>query len=107
MPFRMLSAMHRKLRDYRKFSAETEALQNDIAKAIWLLNDVKRVSLIELKKLQFLLDPSTELSDRSLGMAVMNLLTDDLFKCSDMDNVPDCLLETLSIINSSQLPSLD
>ncbi|KAL2509279.1 uncharacterized protein Fot_32926 [Forsythia ovata] len=92
--------------DFRKFSAETEALQNDIAKAIWLLNDVKRVSLIELKKLQFLLDPSTELSDRSLRMAVRNLLTDYLFECSDMDNVPDCLLETLSIINRrSQLPS--
>ncbi|KAL2487303.1 hypothetical protein Adt_32059 [Abeliophyllum distichum] len=92
--------------DFRKFSAETEALQNDIAKAIWLLNDVKRVSLIELKKLQFLLDPSTDLSDRSLRMAVRNLLTDYLFECSDMDNVPDCLLETLSIINRrSQLPS--
>ncbi|XP_022898576.1 uncharacterized protein LOC111412064 [Olea europaea var. sylvestris] len=92
--------------DFRKFSPETEALQNDIVKAIWLLNDVKRVSLIELKKLQFLLDPSTELSDRSFRMAVRNLLTDYLFECSDMDNVPDCLLETLSIINRrSQLPS--
>ncbi|CAA2979285.1 Hypothetical predicted protein [Olea europaea subsp. europaea] len=92
--------------DFRKFSPETEALQNDIVKAIWLLNDVKRVSLIELKKLQFLLDPSTELSDRSFRMAVRNLLTDYLFECSDMDNVPDCLLETLSIINRrSQLQS--
>ncbi|KAL2521970.1 uncharacterized protein Fot_25893 [Forsythia ovata] len=92
--------------DFQKFSPETEALQNDIAKAIWLLNDVKRVSLIELKKLQFFLDPSTELSDRSLRMAVRNLLTDYLFECSDMDNVPDCLLQTLSIINRrSQLPS--
>ncbi|XP_022890773.1 uncharacterized protein LOC111405906 isoform X2 [Olea europaea var. sylvestris] len=92
--------------DFRKFSPETEALQNDIAKAIWLLDDVKKVSLIELKKLQFLLDPSTELSDRSLRMAVRNLLTDYLFECSDMDNVPDCLLEILSIINRrSQLPS--
>ncbi|CAI9774630.1 unnamed protein product [Fraxinus pennsylvanica] len=92
--------------DFRKFSPETEALQNDIAKAIWLLNDVKRVSLIELKKIQFLLDPSTELSERSLRMAVRNLLTDYLFECSDMDNVPDYLLETLSIINRrSQLPS--
>lgn len=92
--------------DFQKFLPETEALQNDIAKAIWLLNDAKRVSLIELKKLQFLLDPSTELSDKSFRMAVRNLLTDYLFECSDMDNVPDCLLETLSIINRrSELPS--
>lgn len=92
--------------EFRKFSPETEALQNDIAKAVWLLNDVKRVSLIELKKLKFLLDPSAELSDRNLRVAVRNLLTDYLFECSDMDNVPDCLLDMLSIINrKSQLPS--
>ncbi|KAL0407753.1 UNVERIFIED_CONTAM: hypothetical protein Sradi_1709700 [Sesamum radiatum] len=74
-PFRALIAMHRKLkgvRDFRKFSPETEALHNDIAKAIHLLDDSKRVSLIELKKVQILLDPNSELSVRSLRMAVRN-----------------------------------
>ncbi|XP_020548882.1 uncharacterized protein LOC105160969 [Sesamum indicum] len=87
------------VRDFRKFSPETEALHNDIAKAIHLLDDSKRVSLIELKKVQFLLDPNSELSVRSLRMAVRNLLTEYLFECSDMEKVPDCLVETLDIIN--------
>ncbi|KAL0401108.1 UNVERIFIED_CONTAM: hypothetical protein Slati_4140700 [Sesamum latifolium] len=87
------------VRDFRKFSPETEALHNDIAKAIHLLDDSKRVSLIELKKVQFLLDPNSELSVRSLRMAVRNLLTEYLFECSDMEKVPDCLVETLDTIN--------
>ncbi|KAK4433536.1 hypothetical protein Salat_1115900 [Sesamum alatum] len=87
------------VRDFRKFSPETEALHNDIAKAIHLLNDTKGVSLIELKKVQFLLDPNSELSVRSLRMAVRNFLTEYLFECSDMEKVPDCLVQTLDIIN--------
>ncbi|KAI3458382.1 hypothetical protein Pfo_015045 [Paulownia fortunei] len=94
------------VRDFRKFSPEIEALQNDIAKAIHLLNVKKRVSLIELKKVQLLLDPNCELSVRSLRMAVRNLLTEYLYECSDMDKVPEFLVETLDIINRrSQLPS--
>ncbi|KAL0447444.1 UNVERIFIED_CONTAM: hypothetical protein Slati_1872300, partial [Sesamum latifolium] len=87
------------VRNFRKFSPETEALHNDIAKAIHLLDDSKRVSLIELKKVQILLDPNSELSVRSLRMAVRNLLTEYLFECGDMEKVPDCLVETLDIIN--------
>ncbi|KAK6131836.1 hypothetical protein DH2020_034410 [Rehmannia glutinosa] len=94
------------VRDFRRFSPEIEALHNDIAKAIHLLNNSKKLSLIELKKVQVLLDPDFKLSDRSLRSAVRNLLTDYLYECSDMDKVPDCLVGILDIINRrSQLPS--
>ncbi|KAL8491385.1 hypothetical protein ACS0TY_023132 [Phlomoides rotata] len=94
------------VRDFRRFPPEIEALQNDIMKAIHLLNDAKKVSLIELKKVQILLNPNQELSVRSLRMAIRNWLTECLYECSDMDKVPDYLVETLDIINRrSQLRS--
>ncbi|GMP78704.1 hypothetical protein CsSME_00034537 [Camellia sinensis var. sinensis] len=83
--------------EFQQFSPEDEALQNEIAKAIWLLKE--KVRFPELKNLQLLLDPKAELSNRSLRTAVKNLLTDYLFECSDMDTIPDYLLETLCIIN--------
>ncbi|GER57279.1 inositol polyphosphate 5-phosphatase I [Striga asiatica] len=95
------------VRDFRKFSPEIEALQNDIAKAIHLINLPKRVSLIELKKVQVLLDPNLKLSDDSLRNAVRGLLTEYLFECSDMGSFPDSLVEAVNIINTrSQFPSL-
>ncbi|CAL5414120.1 unnamed protein product [Camellia sinensis] len=81
---------------FQQFSPENEALQNGIAKAIWLLKEVR---FPELKNLQLLLDPKAELSNRSLRTAVKNLLTEYLFECSDMDTIPDYLLERLSIVN--------
>ncbi|PIN18460.1 hypothetical protein CDL12_08870 [Handroanthus impetiginosus] len=90
--------------DFRKFSPEIEVLQSDIAKAIHLLDDSKRVSFIELKRLQSLLDPECMLSDRSLRMAVRNLLTEYLYECSDMDKVPDYLVAILDIINGRAQP---
>ncbi|KAL6530412.1 hypothetical protein OROHE_014765 [Orobanche hederae] len=94
------------VRDFRRFSPETESLQNSISKAIHLLNHPKKVSLIELKKLQLLVDPNCELSVRSLRTAMRNLLTEYLYECSDMDKVPDSLVETVDIINRrSQLRS--
>ncbi|XP_028084951.1 uncharacterized protein LOC114286072 [Camellia sinensis] len=83
--------------EFQQFSPEDEALQNEIAKAIWLLKE--KVRFPELKNLQLLLDPKAELSNRSLQTAVKNLLTEYLFECSDMDTIPDYLLETLCIIN--------
>ncbi|KAL7176807.1 hypothetical protein ACSBR2_030201 [Camellia fascicularis] len=83
--------------EFQQFSPEDEALQNEIAKAIWLLKE--KVRFPELKNLQLLLDPKAELSNRSLRTAVKNLLTEYLFECSDMDTIPDYLLETLCIIN--------
>ncbi|KAL3834770.1 hypothetical protein ACJIZ3_009506 [Penstemon smallii] len=85
--------------EFRKFSPEMEALHNNIAQAIWLLKDTKRVSLIELKKVQLVHDPDMKLSVRSLRVMIRKLLTEYLFECSDMDMIPDCLIETLDIIN--------
>jgi len=79
-----------------RFSPEIVALQNEIAKAIWLLKEVR---FPELKILQLLLDPNAELSNRSLRNAVRNLLTEYLFECGDMDSIPDYLLEAVNIIN--------
>ncbi|KAK6156016.1 hypothetical protein DH2020_010264 [Rehmannia glutinosa] len=71
-----------------------------------IMNSPAKLSLIELKKVQVLLDPDFKLSDRSLRSAVRNLLTDYMYECSDMDKVPDCLVGILDIINRrSQLPS--
>ncbi|XP_073315993.1 uncharacterized protein [Primulina huaijiensis] len=94
--------------EFRKFSPEIEALQNDIARAIYFINDPKRVSLIEVRRVNVLLSPNVEMSIRSLRRAVRNLLTEYLFECSDMDKVPNCLLETLDIIinNKSRRPRL-
>lgn len=83
--------------EFRKFSPEIEVLQNEIAKAIWLLN--KKVRFSELNNLQLLLDPNAKLTNRSLRMAIRNMLTEYLLECSDMDSIPEWLLETLAIIN--------
>ncbi|CAK9167596.1 unnamed protein product, partial [Ilex paraguariensis] len=88
--------------EFRDFSPEVEALQNDIGKAIWLL---EKLRFTELKKLQLLLDPNSELSGRSLRMAVRNLLTEYLFECSEMDTIPECLAQTLTFINRSSQSS--
>ncbi|EPS70378.1 hypothetical protein M569_04385 [Genlisea aurea] len=87
------------LQDFRKTSPETESLQNEILEAISQLNNPKRISVSELKKVQLLLSPDSQKSVRSLRMAVRNLLIDYLFECNDRNNVPDCLLETLRVIN--------
>ncbi|KAL1806693.1 hypothetical protein ACET3Z_029761 [Daucus carota] len=83
--------------DLRKFSPDLEVLHMEITKAIWYLN--KRVRFPELKKLQLLLDPGSKLSKRGSRSAIRNLLTEYLFECSDMDSIPEGLLEALAIIN--------
>ncbi|GFP84930.1 hypothetical protein PHJA_000636800 [Phtheirospermum japonicum] len=85
--------------DLRNFSPEIESLQTDIAKSIHLINHPSSVSLIELRKVQLLVDPNSKLSDRSLRSAIRNLLTDYLYECSDMDKIPDSLVEIVNIIN--------
>ncbi|KAL6970718.1 hypothetical protein U1Q18_030411 [Sarracenia purpurea var. burkii] len=84
--------------EFWQYSPEIEALQNEIAKAIWFLKE--KVRFPELKNLQLLVDPYAELSNRSLRTALKNLLIEFLFECSDMDNIPDYLLETISVVNS-------
>ncbi|XP_057247751.1 uncharacterized protein LOC104902539 isoform X2 [Beta vulgaris subsp. vulgaris] len=76
---------------------EIEALQIEIVKAIWSLDH--RFKKEELKNLQLLLDPKSEVSVTSLRKAIRNMLIDCLFECSDMEAVPDSLLDALSLIN--------
>ncbi|KAG5530549.1 hypothetical protein RHGRI_025485 [Rhododendron griersonianum] len=101
--------------EFWKFPPEIEALQDGLAKAIWLLKPEGegkgkgkgkgegkgkgKVRFPELKNLQLLLDPNSVLPKRKLRTAVRKLLIEYLFECSDMDTVPEYLLETLSIVN--------
>ncbi|KAH7850493.1 hypothetical protein Vadar_033822 [Vaccinium darrowii] len=89
------------LPEFLKFSPEIEALQNGLAKAIWLLEGKSKFPFPELKKLQLLLDPNMELPSRKLRFVVKKLLTEYLLECSDMDRVPEYLLEALSFINKT------
>ncbi|KAJ9189009.1 hypothetical protein P3X46_000352 [Hevea brasiliensis] len=83
--------------DFEQFSPEVKTLQNDIAKAIWLLETKVRIS--ELKTLQLLLDPHAKVSNGCLRTAMKKMLTEYLFECSDLDTIPKSLLEALAIIN--------
>ncbi|XP_021762382.1 uncharacterized protein LOC110727142 isoform X1 [Chenopodium quinoa] len=91
--------------DYQDFSMvkfihvppEMEALQNEIVKAICSLD--KRYKKEELKKLQLLLDPESNVDVNGLRKAIRNMLIDCLFECSDMEAVPNSLLDALSLIN--------
>ncbi len=83
--------------EFYPVSSEIRTLQNEIAKAIWVLK--KKVRFPELKNLQLLLDPSAKVSNRSLRAAMRKMLTEYLFECSDMDNIPKSLREALAVIN--------
>ncbi|KAL5848354.1 hypothetical protein ACOSQ4_006367 [Xanthoceras sorbifolium] len=85
--------------DFYQFSPETKSLQNEILKATWLLKT--KVRFQELKTLQHLLDPNSDVSNGSLRTAIKKLLIEYLFECSDMDTIPKSLLETLAMINRS------
>lgn len=91
--------------DYKDFSLakfvhlppELEALQNEIVKAIRSLD--QRFKKEELKNLQLLLDPESKVDVNGLRKAIRNMLIDCLFECSDMEAVPDALLDALALIN--------
>ncbi|KAM7465015.1 hypothetical protein LguiB_012577 [Lonicera macranthoides] len=85
--------------EFKRVAADVEFLQNEIAKAIWLLNQKGRFA--GLKNLQLLLDPNAKLSNKKLQLALKRLLTESLFECSDVENIPRWLLETLAIVNKS------
>ncbi|PRQ45204.1 hypothetical protein RchiOBHm_Chr3g0487611 [Rosa chinensis] len=86
--------------EFRRFSQEMKILQDDIARAIWLVE--KKVSLLELEKLKTILGRDAEVSNRSLRYAIKKMLTEYLFECGDMDTIPKSLLEALDIINMSR-----
>ncbi|KAI9195982.1 hypothetical protein LWI28_020421 [Acer negundo] len=82
-----------------QFSPEIKSLQNEIVKAIWLLKT--KVRFRELKTVQNLLDPNSDVSNGSLRTAIKKMFIEYLFESSDMDTIPKSLLETLAMINRS------
>ncbi|XP_047982891.1 uncharacterized protein LOC125223681 [Salvia hispanica] len=99
------------IRDFGRFSPQMVALHKDIAKAIHVLNELKDVlksskegqSILEsrkvlMSKVQPLLAP--QLNSYRVPMSIRNILFDYLYECSDMENIPGCLIESLDIINN-------
>lgn len=88
---------------FRKLSPDVEALQNDIAKAIRILDDKTKVSFAELENLPLVLDSNDKAARGSvrLRVNVKKLLTEYLLECSDLQSIPESLLESLSIINKT------
>ncbi|CAM8948849.1 unnamed protein product [Rhodiola kirilowii] len=89
------------LADFYQFSLDIVALQNNITKAIWLINE--KVMVSELRELQLLLGMDTNLSIKGLRSTIRKLLTVYLFECDDMDVIPKSLLDALSMFNRSSL----
>ncbi|XP_060204290.1 uncharacterized protein LOC132632389 isoform X3 [Lycium barbarum] len=85
---------------FQKLSTDVEALQNDIAKAIRILSDKNKVSFAELRKLPLVLDSYDQASVR-LRVGVKKLLAEYLLECSDLQSIPENLLESLAIINKT------
>lgn len=85
--------------EFLQLSPEMEELQNDIRKAIWLVENEIKFSM--LKNLQLLLDPNADISNGSLRFAIKKLLTEYLFECSDLDTVPKSLVDAIAFINRS------
>lgn len=83
--------------EFHEFSPKIKILQNEMVKAISLVNT--KFKAPELKKLQLVLDPNAKVSNRSLRTAIKKMLIEYLFECSDMDTIPKSLLEAVAIIN--------
>src|SRR5262249_23615315 len=73
--------------DFNQFSPQIRALQDEISKAIWLVKR-KKVRLPELKSLQLLLDPKSDVASRSLRTTMKKFLTEYLFECNELDTIP-------------------
>ncbi|XP_060202916.1 uncharacterized protein LOC132631351 [Lycium barbarum] len=88
---------------FQKLSIDVEALQNDIAKAIRILSDKNEVSFAELRKLPLVLDfyDQAVIDSVRLRVNVKKLLTEYLLECSDLQSIPENLLESLAIINKT------
>lgn len=83
--------------DFCQYTPEVKKLQDEIVKAIWLLKT--KVRMPELKTLQKLLDPDSDVSNGCLRTAMRKMLIDYLFECSDMDTIPKSFLEAIALIN--------
>lgn len=91
------------LANFVNLPPEVEALQDEIVKAIWTLDQTFKKE--ELKNLQLLLDPESKVDANSLRKAIRTMLIDCLFGCSDMEAVPNSLLQALSLINKKSCKS--
>ncbi|CAJ2679104.1 unnamed protein product [Trifolium pratense] len=87
------------LEEFYQFSPEVMSLQSDIINAIWSVGKKEVVPLPVLRDLQLLIEPKTTIANKSLRTAFVNLLTEFLFECSDMDNTPKSLLQVLDVVN--------
>ncbi|MCD7472479.1 hypothetical protein HAX54_013726 [Datura stramonium] len=88
---------------FQKLTPDVVALQNDIAKAIRILDDKTKVSFAELENLPLVLDSNAKATKKSvrLRVKVKKLLTEYLLECSDLQSIPGSLLESLAIINKT------
>ncbi|CAK8575789.1 unnamed protein product [Lathyrus sativus] len=87
------------LEELYRFSPEVKSLQSDILNAIWSVEKKEVVPLKVLRDLQLLIEPNATITNKSLRTAFVNLLTEFLFECSDMDITPKSLLQILDVIN--------
>ncbi|XP_058730059.1 uncharacterized protein LOC131602076 [Vicia villosa] len=95
------------LEELYQFSPEVKSLQSDILNAIWSVEKKEVVSLKVLRDLQLLIEPNATITNKSLRTAFVNLLTEFLFECSDMDSTPKSLLQILDVINKCSNKSTD
>ncbi|GAU47198.1 hypothetical protein TSUD_89070 [Trifolium subterraneum] len=86
------------LEEFYQFSPEVKSLQSDIINAIWSVGKKEVVPLPVLRDLQLLIEPKTTIANKSLRTVFVNLLTEFLFECCDMDNTPKSLLQVLDVI---------
>ncbi|WCJ41282.1 hypothetical protein M5689_022162 [Euphorbia peplus] len=89
--------------DFNPSSPEIKMLQNEIVKAMWLLNVKAKVRFPDLKRVQLLLDKRAVVPNACLRTAIKKMLMVYLFECSDMDTIPKSLSQALDIINRSSL----
>ncbi|XP_028799807.1 uncharacterized protein LOC114755099 [Neltuma alba] len=85
--------------EFYQFSPEVKSLQNDIMKAIWLVEN--EVGIPKLRKLKTLLEPKAKISRKILRSAFTEFLTEFLFGCDDMERIPKSLFKILDSINGS------
>ncbi|XP_065868920.1 uncharacterized protein [Euphorbia lathyris] len=89
--------------DFNHFSPEIKMLQNQIVKAIWLLNVRYKVKIADLKRVHLLVDKYAVIGNAFLRTAIKKMLMVYLFECSDMDTIPKSLSQALDIINRNSL----
>ncbi|XP_068668438.1 uncharacterized protein [Aristolochia californica] len=81
--------------EFLYFPPETKAIQNEILKALQAL---PKVRYVELKHVQHMLDPKTEIPTKKFRSTFRKLLIGYLFECGDVD-VPKTLRKVIAFIN--------